>query len=204
MVLSHIRPPIYPLLQTNQNGFHQRRPTVSQILTLCHVIEEVKEHNLSAMLTFVDCKKAFDFITRDKMFNVLLAYGILSHIIDVIKGLYLDSMAQVVTEDGNTNFFPFVAGVLQGDTLAPYLFIIILDYVMRIAMAKDDNFGITLHQQRGRHYPAVCLTDADFAGDIALLSDTMNEAQVLQNAVKSATQSVGLVMNAGKMTGHCC
>ena len=116
-----------------------------QILTLHCVIEEVKEHNLSAILTFVDFKKAFDSINRDKMFNVLLAYGILSQIIEGIKGLYLDTMAQVVTKDGNTNFFPIIAGVQQCETLAPYLFIIILDYVMRIALAKDDNFGITLH-----------------------------------------------------------
>ena len=76
---------------------------------------------------------------------MLLAYGIPSQIIMGIKGLYLDTMVQVVTKDGNANFFPIIAGVQQGDTLVPYLFIIILDYVMRIAMAKDNNFGITLH-----------------------------------------------------------
>ena len=42
MILSHIRPHIDPLLQTDQNGFHQGRSTVSQTLTLHHVIEEVK------------------------------------------------------------------------------------------------------------------------------------------------------------------
>ena len=46
MILSHIRPHIDPLLQTNQNGFCQGRSTVSKILTLHHGIEEVKEHNL--------------------------------------------------------------------------------------------------------------------------------------------------------------
>ena len=40
------------------------------------------------------------------------------------------------------------------------------------------------------------------ADDIPLLSNT-NEAQVLLNAVESATQSVGLVMNAGKMKFMC-
>ena len=70
-------------------------------------------------------------------------------------------------------------------------------------MAKDDNCGITLHQQRGRHCLVVHLTDADFADDIALLSDAMNEAQVLLNAVESAAQLVGLVMNEGKMKFMC-
>ena len=84
---------------------------MSQILTLCHVIEEVKEHNLSTILISVDFKKAFDSINRDKMFDILLVYGILSQIIKGIKGLYLDTVAQVVTKDGNTNFFPIIAGV---------------------------------------------------------------------------------------------
>ena len=146
MILSCIRPHIDPLLQTNLNGFHQGRSAMSQILTLHHVIDEVKEHKLSAVLIFVDFKKAFDSINRDKMFDVLLIYGIPSQIMKGIKGLYLDTMAQVVTEDGNTNFFPIIAWVQQDDTLAPYPFIIVLDYVMRIAMAKDNNFGFTLHQ----------------------------------------------------------
>ena len=81
MILSHIRPHIDALLQTNQNGFHQGISTVSQILAKCHVIEEVKEHNLSAVLTFVDFKKALESISRDKMFDVLLAYQIPSQVV---------------------------------------------------------------------------------------------------------------------------
>ena len=69
---------------------------MSQILTLHHVIEVVKEHNLSTILTFVDFKKAFDSINRDRMFDMLLAYEIPSQIIEGNKGLYLDTMAQVV------------------------------------------------------------------------------------------------------------
>ena len=33
-------------------------------------------------------------------------------------------------------YFDIVAGVLQGDTLAPYLFIICLDYVLRTSIDK--------------------------------------------------------------------
>ena len=42
----------------------------------------------------------------------------------------------------NTDFFDIVAGILQGDTLEPYLFIIGLDYVLwtPIDLMKKDSF----------------------------------------------------------------
>ena len=41
------------------------------------------------------------------------------------------------TPDGETKEFKISKGVLQGDKLAPFLFVIVLDYAMR--MALNDN-----------------------------------------------------------------
>ena len=41
--------------------------------------------------------------------------------------------------DGDTDYFDIVAGELQGDVLASYLFIICLDYVMRTP--RTHNYG---------------------------------------------------------------
>ena len=43
-----------------------------------------------------------------------------------------------------TDYFDIVAGVLQGDTLAPYHFIICLDSVIRMSidMMKDNGFKL--------------------------------------------------------------
>ena len=43
--------------------------------------------------------------------------------------LYKNVKTMVQSPDGKTNFFDIVSGVLLGDTLAAYLFIISLDYV---------------------------------------------------------------------------
>ena len=53
-----------------------------------------------------------------------------------------------VTPDGD-NFFDIVAGVLQGDILAPFLFIIWLDYVqqMSIDLMKENSFILKKDQK---------------------------------------------------------
>lgn len=62
MILNRKRSAIDPKLIDYQNGFREKRSTVTQIIALRRIIEEVKKNNLPAVLTFIDFKKAFDSI----------------------------------------------------------------------------------------------------------------------------------------------
>ena len=55
---------------------------------------------------------------------------------------------KVCSPDGDTDYFVIVAGVLQGDTLALYLFIICLDYVLRTSIDKMKDNGFKLAKER--------------------------------------------------------
>ena len=50
--------------------------------------------------------------------------------------LYRNTKVKVRSLDGDAEYFDVVAGVLQGGTLIPYLFIICLDYVIRKSIDK--------------------------------------------------------------------
>ena len=65
------------------------------------------------------------------MIKVLKSYGIPIKIVSAINISYENTRDKVNTPDGKTEDFVIVAGVLQGDTLSPYLFIILLDYTLR-------------------------------------------------------------------------
>ena len=65
------------------------------------------------------------------MFTILKSYWVPPRLLKAIIKMYENTKAKVISPDGETNFFEILAGVLQGDTLAPYLFIIVLDYVLR-------------------------------------------------------------------------
>ena len=48
--------------------------------------------------------------------------------------LYNNTKVKGHSSDGDKDYFDIVAGVLQGDILDPYLFIICLDYVLRTSI----------------------------------------------------------------------
>ena len=129
LLRNRIESKIDNILRKNQNGFRRNRSTTSQILTIRRILEGVRAKNQQATLIFVDFTKAFDSIHRGKMEQILLAYGIPKETVAAITILYRNTKVKVRSPDGDTEYFDIVAGVLQGDTLAPYLFIICLDYV---------------------------------------------------------------------------
>ena len=110
---------------------------------------------------------------------------------------------KVRSPDGDTEYFEIVAGVLQGDTLAPYLFIICLDYVLRTSIDKIRENSFELTKKRSRRYPAKTITDTDYADDIAILANTPNQAETLLHSLERAAAGIGLLVNAHK-TEYIC
>ena len=122
MILNRLRTEIDCKIRINQNGFRKDRTAISQILALRGIIEGVKEFNLKAIITFIDFSKVFDTTDHGQMFIILRAYGITEQLVNVIKVMYSNTQAKVLSPDGETKPFQVTSGVLQGDTLAPYLF----------------------------------------------------------------------------------
>ena len=198
-----IEPKIDNILRKNQNGFRRNRSTTSQILTIHRILEGVRAKNLQATLIFVDFTKAFDSIHRGKMEQILLAYGIPKETVAAITILYRNTKVKVRSPDGDTEYFDIVAGVLQGETLASYLFIICLDYVLRTSIDKIRENGFELTKKRSRRYPATTITDADYADDIAILANTPDQAETLLHSLERAAASIGLYVNAHKTEYMC-
>ena len=144
LILNRIVPFLDPLVRKNQNGFRKGRGTLSQILCIRRILEEMRKLDKEVVLCFVDFKKAFDSINREKMFDILKLYGIPNKIVSAIRALYTSTKAKVVSPDGDTEIFDIQAGVLQGDTLAPFLLILVLDYILRISVDSLNNKGIQL------------------------------------------------------------
>lgn len=205
ILLNRIRPHIDPLLRSNQAGFRSGRSCAQQIHILRRIMEGFKEYQLPLTVTFVDFKKAFDSINRSVMFSVLRHYGIPKVVVSAIQVLYNDSNSAVMVDGSISEPFQVTTGVLQGDVLAPFLFIVLVDYLLEKSSSGVDA-GVVTHPRRSRRYPARMLNDLDFADDIALLESSIPRAQSQLTRTATAAADLGLVISAPKteyMTANC-
>ena len=158
--------------------------------------------NAKCVAIFVDFCKAFYSVSWAQMEAILYAYQVPSDLVLAIMSVYHGAKAGVLNSDGqleDDNTFNLNTGVLQGDTLAPYLFVIVMDFVMRSAIREE--LGIVLNHESGTDrtfQPTRYLTDLDFADDIILLAPTIRNAQRLLSNLEKWALKVGLRINQKK------
>ena len=96
------------------------------------------------ILQLIDFSMAFDSIHRRKMKEIRLPCGLSKQTVITTMMLYKNLKAMDHSPYRDIDFFNIVTGVLQGDTLEPYLFIICLDYVLWISinLIKENGFRL--------------------------------------------------------------
>ena len=142
VLLVRLRERLEMLLLPWQAGFRPGRNTVEQITCLRMAVDACRARKRNMVVTFVDFSKAFDSVDRRALRDILAFYNIPDIVINAIMSLYTDTTACVRTSSGCTDEFDTTSGVLQGDTLAPYLFVIVMDYIMCISLTVEDGYTV--------------------------------------------------------------
>jgi len=166
-------------------------------LALRCILEEARLHKVTLVCVFVDFRKAFDSISRDALAGVLRAYHVPNKLVTAIMALYADTQAVVLTPDGPTDPFATTSGVLQGDTLAPFLFVVCLDWVLRLAFPSDSD-GFLVRRRNSSRHPEKRLSVLAYADDLVLLSSSAAGAQRLLTKLEETAAKVGLRINTNK------
>ena len=202
ILLARIRDGLDNYLRPNQNGFRPLRSTAQHVLTWKRIHEEVCSMKDSRLITvFIDFTKAFDSIDWNYIDNILLAYDVPNEIVDAVMSVYYGAKAAVKYNGTISDYFDLGVGILQGDTLAPYLFIIVLDWVMRNAI-PDPSISFTINERVGTRTRTIVeakyLTGLDFADDIVLISSDEKKVQSMVLLVENWTLKAALNINASK------
>ena len=81
--------------------------------------------------------------------------------------------------DGDMSFFDIVRRVLQRVTLASFLFMCCLNYILRMSITQmQEKWFHTEKKPRRRRYPTDTNTDPDYADDLMLLAITPAHTEI--------------------------
>ena len=87
--------------------------------------------NSSLYVNFFDYEKAFDSAYRETLWKLLGRYGIPKKITSLRQCSYQEMSCRVVHDGQLSDRFRVKTGVRQGCKLSPFLFIIVVGWIMR-------------------------------------------------------------------------
>ena len=134
-------------------------------------------------MIFLDLKKAYDTLDRERTMAILKGYGVRDNIQNFIRKIWNEDM--IVPKQAGFFGKPFRAtrGVRQGDIMSPTIFNIVVDAVVNEWLEKDEKQKVEA---------------IFFADDGLLISDDPNAAQEALSIMTENFARVGLKMNALK------
>ena len=113
-------------------------------MALYYILDMCRASKRMTTIIFFNFNKAFYSIDRRGIPIVLSKYGVSELLIANVMQFYIGTSAVVATAHRITNKFSTTSGDLQGDTLAPFLFITLLDYApLETHLNNIDGFTIT-------------------------------------------------------------
>nr|KAG5709927.1 hypothetical protein BaRGS_029969 [Batillaria attramentaria] len=190
ILLERMREAVDPMLRDQQAGFRRNRSCADQIASLRIIVEQSLEWNSPLYINFIDYEKAFDSVDREALWKLLRHYGVPGKIISLIQCTYQDMSCRIAHAGQLSESFEVKTGVRQGCLLSPFLFLLVIDWIMKTTTAGRKN-GIqwTLWTQ---------LDDLDFADDLALLSHSHSQTQDKTTCLEATSAGTGLKINRKK------
>lgn len=160
-------------LVDEQNGFRKKRTTIDQISSLSNLIDTRKKLKQSTFCAFIDFRKAYDNINRNKLWKKLHDSGISGKMLTAVRSLYSNVSSCVRVNSYKTDWFSVHSGLRQGCTLSPLLFNL---YINDLAVyLKSLNIGVSIESE--------IISILLYADDIVLLAENKHDLQVLLNAL---------------------
>ena len=117
-------------------NWYRLYPRLISLISLRQLQEKCREQGKPLYVAFIDLTKAFNLISRDGLFKILVKVGCPPTLLSIVKSFH-DNMKGTVLYNGATfDLFKILSGVKQGCVLAPTLSGIFLPHSLNMLLEK--------------------------------------------------------------------
>jgi hypothetical protein len=187
LIQQRLQPYIENVIKEHQAGFCKERSTMDQIYILKEIIAKNWEYNKDTHLLFIDFHKAFDSVSRNKLWEHMQKYEIPDKLIRLSKLCIAQSRGKIKIENDYSESFRINSGVRQGDGLSPTLFNIALEEALE--KIEDLNLGINIGKK---------INLLAYADDIVITAENEIDLKTTYRTLKTEAGKVGLLINSTK------
>jgi hypothetical protein len=175
-----------------QGGFLKDHRTTDHLFMLQHMIDRYRIKHKPLYTCFVDLSKAFDTVSRPKLWQRLTEMGIGGRMLLALQSYYADVRECVKTTEGLTDSFPSSIGVKQGCPLSPTLFGLYIDAVEDFICKNMAGNG-TAELMFGQKVPLLL-----YADDIVFFATSEKELQQIMDIFSDFCYKYELTVNLKK------
>ena len=197
MILLRLRNQIDKHLIPTQAAYRLGHATTLNMVALQELVERSRTSKDTPLyIVFTDFTAAFDSVHRPHLFHLLRKWNVPERLVKFIERSHAQQTLNV-RFDGTVDPVATTPakGVMQGDTLAPYLFIMVIDQILRQLPDK----GALVKKGGTRSRPNDNRVDnLAYADDVALLANSISDAQALLTSFEQAALTWGLHLNTKK------
>jgi hypothetical protein len=206
ILLHRVSATVEPQLHEAQCGFRPGRGTVDAMFVLRTVAAKCGEFQCCLAQAFIDLAKAYDTINRWALWKVLALYGVHPKLIALLQDLHVGTQAAVRMDGQVGPTFEVSEGVRQGCVIAPLLFNVFMDFVVKQALARmPPGCGVQMCVRQGGGVPEASggtsferIVMLLYADDMVLLSHDPHELVVMLHVMDDVALEYGMCINASK------
>ena len=163
-----------------QSGFRPDRSCTDTLFDLRLLCESAWNKHRTLYLCMLDLTKAFDSVDRSMTWQILSSRGVPAKLVALIRDLHTDHSA-IIRAELDSQAVPTDIGYKQGCVLAPDLFNITLDTVVRQLLPQLRQLGVSIvykidgqlmHSRKPTHEELMWILM--YADDISLVCDDVD------------------------------
>ena len=167
--------------------------------SLMNVYEDARLSRQNVYAVYIDYSNAFNTINQDKLLHVLYDLGFPNVAIDAVKGIYYEAVTRIKTCAGKTEAIPVDRGVLQGDTLSPFLFNCFTEPLTRWLHVGGRGYSMGCMSGTSKTLQMKCRTaSSGYADDTTLVTNTVRNMVLQMNKVEQYSGWGNLKLNVSK------